>query len=103
MSRHLVNISVKRMAGPAGLCQFGNRRTLRMSLALLSASEDACTGRRAYSPCDDRHHAPHPLVAAQYGLNGGLRPSGKPGRWSRPNFGFLCYRRLRRPAAHPQR
>ena len=35
MSRHLLNISVGGMAVPAGLCQFGSRRTLRMSLALL--------------------------------------------------------------------
>ena len=48
------------------------RRTLRMSLALLSASEHPCTGRRAYSACDGRHHAPRPSVAVQYGLRGPL-------------------------------
>jgi hypothetical protein len=77
------------------------RRTVRMSLAS-SARRHLCTGRRAYSACASRHHAPRPLVAAQYGSFGRL-PSGEPGGWSRPDFGHLCYRSLRRPAAHPHR
>jgi hypothetical protein len=77
------------------------RRTVRMSLAS-SARRHLCTGRRAYSACASRHHAPRPLVAVQYGSFGRL-PSGEPGGWSRPDFGHLCYRSLRRPAAHPHR
>jgi hypothetical protein len=84
-----------------------HRRTLRMSLALSASGRwstaHLCTGRRAYSACDGRHHAPRPLVAVQYGSRGRLRLSGKPGAWSRPDLGLLCYHNLRRPAAHPQR
>src|ERR1051326_1203276 len=54
-----------------------SRRTLRMSLALLSAVEQPCTGRRASSACDSRQHASHPLVAAQYGSNWQLRESAR--------------------------
>jgi len=84
-----------------------HRQTLRMSLGLSATGRwsiaHLCTGRRAYSACDGRHHAPRPLVAVQYGLSGQLYPPGKPGGWSRPDFGPLCYLSLRRPAAHPQR
>jgi len=80
------------------------QQTLRMSLALSASGRwsiaHLCTGRRAYSARDGGQHAPRPLVAAQYGLSGRLRPPGKPGGWSRPDFGLLCYHSLRRPAAH---
>jgi len=92
---------------PVNRTEEQHRQTLRMSLALSASGRwsiaHLCTGRRAYSARDGGQHAPRPLVAAQYGLSGRLRPPGKPGGWSRPDFGLLCYRSLRRPAAHPQR
>jgi hypothetical protein len=82
-----------------------SRQTLWMSHALSASGRGSiahlCTGRRAYSACDGRHHAPRPLVAVQYGLNGRLDPPGEPGGCVRPDLGFLCYHGLRRPAAHP--
>src|SRR6267142_3602987 len=89
---------------PVNSTEEQHRQTLRMSLALSATRRwfiaHLCTERRAYSARDGGQHAPRPLVAAQYGLSGRLRPPGKPGGWSRPDFGLLCYHSLRRPAAH---